>query len=264
MDVLDDDAKRNSTRIVDRPRTVRHFTLTFEEWQKFYNHKAGNVVDDWTNQLAGYLRRAAITCTVAFAKHHVRKIDSRKKNTNLFTCKGRCTNDPCDVTFVIFVEQEPKNRDSPAVFTVYILGHPDHSGKAGLSSRPITGGARVAMGRSISRCSSTEISPIVAQQVNRLGPLGAFERNMRLADENLLEQGNWSEVPSIDVLKTIAQEYKMKYRLDEDMFKEVRIFREITEQLDQSSSKVKGKYYFWHLRRQISVKVHYSDSSRQV
>ncbi len=78
--------------------------------------------------------------------------------------------------------------------------------------------------------------------MNELGPLAVYEQNMRLADENLLREGNFSQVPPKEVLKTIGQEYNNRYRLDEDMFKDVRIFREITERLDQSSEDVQGKY----------------------
>ena len=69
-----------------------------------------------------------------------------------------------------------------------------------------------------------------------------YEQNMRNADEELLREGNYTEVPSTDVLKTADQEYSNRYRLDEDMFKELRIFRELTERLDQCSKDVKGEY----------------------
>lgn len=69
-----------------------------------------------------------------------------------------------------------------------------------------------------------------------------YEQNMRNADEELLREGNFTEVPSTDVLKTAGQEYSNRYRLDEDMFKELRIFRELTERLDQCSKDVKGEY----------------------
>lgn len=74
-----------------------------------------------------------------------------------------------------------------------------------------------------------------------LGPLGAYERNLRLADEDLIKQGNYTEVPSIDVLKNARHEYGKRYELDEDMFKAVRLLRYMTYQLDDSSKDVQGK-----------------------
>ncbi len=65
--------------------------------------------------------------------------------------------------------------------------------------------------------------------MNELGPLTVYEKNMRLADENLLREGNFSQVPTKDVLKTAGQKYNNRYRLDEDIFKEVHLFREITK-----------------------------------
>ena len=83
----------------------------------------------------------------------------------------------------------------------------------------------------------------IAHRVDQLGPLAVYEQNLRFADKNLLQEGNFSEVPSIDVLKTAGKEYNNRYHLDEDMFKEVRILREITQRLDQSSEDIRGKYY---------------------
>ena len=56
------------------------------------------------------------------------------------------------------------------------------------------------------------------------GTLRVYEHNIRLADEELLREGNFSEVPSMDVLKTAKYQYNKKYRLDEDYFKELRMF----------------------------------------
>lgn len=74
-----------------------------------------------------------------------------------------------------------------------------------------------------------------------MGALAVYEQNMRNADEELLREGNYTDVPSTDVLKTAGQEYSNRYRLDEDVFKELRIFREMTYRLDQSSKEVKGE-----------------------
>lgn len=77
--------------------------------------------------------------------------------------------------------------------------------------------------------------------VHNLGPLGAYERNVRFANEELIEQGNYSEVPSTDVLKNIGREFNKRYELDEDMYKAVRMLRFLTAELDDASEVVKGK-----------------------
>ena len=71
--------------------------------------------------------------------------------------------------------------------------------------------------------------------------MATYEENMRTANKELLRAGNFTEVPSTDVLKTAGQECSNRYRLDEDMFKELRIFRHLTRRLDQYSKDVKGK-----------------------
>jgi hypothetical protein len=75
------------------------------------------------------------------------------------------------------------------------------------------------------------------------GPLCTFEENVRNANEELLSEGNFSEVPSVDVLKMIKHEYEKKYKLDEDMFKELRILREDMLSFDVTSKNVKGMYF---------------------
>ena len=70
----------------------------------------------------------------------------------------------------------------------------------------------------------------------------AYERNVRLANEGLIIQGNYTEVPSIDVLKNARHEYDKQFDLDEDMFKAIRLLRYITHELDNSSNDVRGKY----------------------
>ena len=201
------------------------------------------MTSSWSDQLAKYLTRAGITCTVVFKKHHSRKKESRKKNCNIFTCKGRCALQTCPVHFTIVVEKEPKNKESPSIFTVYIFGDVNHQSDIDSASRHLREPQRSVMGMFLLTFKPVYQRVFAAQQVNRLGPLAAYERNVRLADENLLQEGNLTQVPSIDVLKTAGQEYNKKYRLDEDMFMEVRIFRELTERLDTSSVKVKGKRY---------------------
>lgn len=77
--------------------------------------------------------------------------------------------------------------------------------------------------------------------MSQSGPLAIYEKNVRLADNELLEEGNYNQVPTTNVLKTAGQEYSNRHKLDEDIFKELRVFREMTRKLDNSSIDVKGK-----------------------
>ena len=82
---------------------------------------------------------------------------------------------------------------------------------------------------------------ISAKEVKSIGALGVYERNLRHANEELLKEGNFSEVPTKDVLDKIKQEYENKYRLDENCYKEVRMFAFITRYSDVHSKEVKGE-----------------------
>ena len=83
----------------------------------------------------------------------------------------------------------------------------------------------------------------IGELASTLGPLGAFERNTRLADETLLKEENFTNVPSVDVLKNARQAYNQQFHFDEGILKEVRIFRYLTYELDKSSNKIKGKLF---------------------
>lgn len=124
--------------------SIRHFTLSFEEWQKFYHHKTSQVDSNWSNQLSSYITRANITCCITFKKHFTKKKESRKKNCNLFSCQGQCGFRSCTIRITIIVESEPK-KGSPVVFTIYMFGEMDHSKQDQPVARPLTGSDRVTM-----------------------------------------------------------------------------------------------------------------------
>ena len=143
------------------------------------------------------------------------------------------------------MEREPLKKGNPSIFAVYLFGDVNHNREMDLASRPLRGTERSSMGMFLTneRISKSILCISLGRRVMESGALAVYEENLRLADEDLLKEGNISQVPSTDVLKTAGQEYANRYRLDEDMFKEVRILREITARLDQTSKDVKGRYH---------------------
>ncbi len=57
------------------------------------------------------------------------------------------------------------------------------------------------------------------------------------------KRGNFSEVPSMDVLKTAKQQYIKKYRCDEDYFKELRVLGFLKRLIDHTSKDVIGESF---------------------
>ena len=53
----------------------------------------------------------------------------------------------------------------------------------------------------------------------------------------------FSKVSSLDVLKTAKHQYNKKYRLDEDYFKELRMYGFFTRSSDYTSECIKGKQF---------------------
>jgi len=84
----------------------------------------------------------------------------------------------------------------------------------------------------------------VAKQVEKIGALGVYERNLRYVNEDLLKDGNFIEIPSKCVLNTAKQQYNKKYRLDEDYFKELRMFGFFTRSTDDESKDIKGENFY--------------------
>ncbi|CAF1632264.1 unnamed protein product, partial [Didymodactylos carnosus] len=198
--------------------------MTYEQWRAFCDHKTYDVYNGWGNQLAPHLVTLGITCTIIFRFHHIRDPTSLKKNSNLFSARGHCKNSECPVRIEIDVEHEVKNKGSPCVFKVVVIGDKKHDPKKETTGRPLTGAAREAM----------------PKEVNEHGPLAIYERNLRYANEDLLKEGNFSEVSSIDVLKRTKQQYNRKYQLDENIFKDVRMFGYLTRSIDHTSKDIKG------------------------
>jgi len=128
------------------PRYVYYFTMTYEQWRVFFNHKTYDVYNGWGNQLIPHFKHIGITCTIVFRYHHVREKDSRKKNSNLFSGIGRCKAELCPVTILVQVQDEPKKKGSPCVFKVIVIGDKHHDPKKETVARPITGAIREAMG----------------------------------------------------------------------------------------------------------------------
>ena len=91
------------------------------------------------------MARAGITCTVVFTKHHDRKKNSRKKSCNVFSCHGRCDRNGCPARLVTIVEREPRNKENPALFTVFIFGSVDHKPDKVPTSRRLSGSERTVM-----------------------------------------------------------------------------------------------------------------------
>jgi hypothetical protein len=140
--------KSRRIKTISTPRRIQHFTMSHEKWRSFYNHRTCEVAIDWTTQLIPYLVQVGITCPVVFRKHYIRKKYSRKKNCNIFTAKGHCKLNICPIDFVIMVEDEPKNKENPCIFTVIIFHNVNHDSTKETASRHLTGSARVAMGMS--------------------------------------------------------------------------------------------------------------------
>jgi hypothetical protein len=135
------------TRVKEKtaPRYIYYFTMCYEQWRRFYDHKTGTVCEDWGDQIALQFKSIGIVCTPVFRYHHGRAKDSRKRNTNLFSAIGYCKADECPVLIDVEVENQSIQKGRPCLFTVVIIGDKNHDPKKPVS-RQVKGAARERIG----------------------------------------------------------------------------------------------------------------------
>ena len=64
---------------------------------------------------------------------------------------------------------------------------------------------------------------------------------MGAASEELLKAENLTEVEALETIKKAAYDYRKNFEIDEDAFKECRIFQYALEISDRTSNQLRGK-----------------------
>ncbi|CAF4565775.1 unnamed protein product, partial [Rotaria socialis] len=98
----------------------------------------------------------------------------------------------------------------------------------------------------------------VGKRANEIGPLRVFRELINEADENLLAAGNYTQCPTIEVLKKAASDYREKMHIDENIFQECRMIRRAYLKDDTSSTYTKG---YIHEMGEVPFRTHlYSET----
>lgn len=82
---------------------------------------------------------------------------------------------------------------------------------------------------------------ISGERVNQIGPTAVYRERLEAADEKLLEEGNLSEVKTIEALKKTRIDYNNKFRFDEDIFRDCRVLASSFRTTDTESTHIEGK-----------------------
>lgn len=82
---------------------------------------------------------------------------------------------------------------------------------------------------------------IVGERANQIGPAALFRERLESADLRLLEDGNFSEVNTIEAIKKTASDHRNRYRLDEDIFRDCRVLAYGLRKADVESNDIEGK-----------------------
>ncbi|CAF3954658.1 unnamed protein product [Rotaria magnacalcarata] len=210
----------------------RLIEFSYEEWRCMYKKDNNSHCMDksWTDafydKLVDY---KLVTCSLVFIKSILRKKDSRKYNTSLFQCYGRCPYPGCTLTVYMFMAK-PIVVGHNVSFWVQIEGTQQHTDQSISIGRPMKGIRRKKM----------------AKAAMDHGILKTYENNLLNADENLLRCNNYTQVPSMDVLKTAVKEQANSMRLDADMFTEIKILLLSMFESD-TTSKIENKEQIYEL-----------------
>ena len=89
-----------------------------------------------------------VTCSLAFKKSRLRQKNSRKRNTSLFQCYGRCQRSECPVTVRIAMVKNATSREN-VIFRVRITGVQYHDNSSICTGRRLKGIKRLQMGNSL-------------------------------------------------------------------------------------------------------------------
>ncbi len=90
----------------------------------------------------------------------------------------------------------------------------------------------------------------LAQAAIEHGTLVTYEDNLLNADEDLLQCNNYTQAPSMDVLKRAVKEQANAKRLDQDMFIELNMMLFSMRESDQTST-IENKGNLYKLLRPI-------------
>ncbi|CAF3910793.1 unnamed protein product [Rotaria sp. Silwood1] len=192
--------------------------FSYEEWRNVYKKDGDSVTShymdpSWSDVFNDKLINCKlVTCNLAFTKSILRKKYSRKRNRPLFQCRARCTELGCPLT-VYMAMTKPVSVNHGVVFRVQINGTQQHNNESGPGRRPLK-----------------------AQAAIEHGTLKIYEKNVLNADEHLLQYNNYSQVPSLNVIKTAVKEQNNATCLDKDMFTELMMMLFSMRESDETSN----------------------------
>jgi hypothetical protein len=81
------------------------------------------------------------------------------------------------------------------------------------------------------------------ERANQIGPKSLFQERIKVANERLLQAGNFTGCETIETLKKAAVDYRKRMALDENMFLTCRIYRRIYQKWDKEATAVPGNAF---------------------
>ncbi|CAF3159980.1 unnamed protein product [Rotaria socialis] len=216
------------------------FAFNAVEWKNTFSHTSQEMKDGWAKIFNDKLMSSGIECTLKFKTPYIME-GKRKQRCKFFGCYAICTRVKCTRKYQIILRHQP-DENSSVLFLVRVFGEENHNPAIETASRNLTGKHRFDVGK----------------RANEIGPLRVFRELINEADENLLAAGNYTQCPTIEVLKKAASDYREKMHIDENIFQECRMIRRAYLKDDTSSTYTKG---YIHEMGEVPFRTHlYSET----
>ncbi|CAF1509386.1 unnamed protein product, partial [Adineta ricciae] len=199
------------------------FILSRKEWREIYDRSERRMISEWTSTICTKVCSCNFQCVLAFLGNKIGVENSRKTNCPFFRAVAVCKIGSCERTFEILIRDEPPVTES-VVFLIRAVGQEKHDETDEAASRKLTGKNRL----------------IVGEAADIVGPLKVFHQKLEDADKEMLSARNFTGCETLEVIKHAVADYRKKYKLDEDIFRECRVRQQLLEDIDVVSAKIKG------------------------
>ena len=196
-------------------------TLASERWRELLVPSGRKLCRGWAESLAAELQNVLdAPCTWTF-RHASITQESKRKRGNYFRAYARCKRDGCDCTARLIIQDIPQVGED-VVIHVDRCGHPNHQGPP--ASRPLTGLRRQK----------------AAERTMNIGAYNVRRDFLNSASEEVLREGDFSGVPSVEVLRKASCEEARKSRFSPDLHVDIGTTALASAACDSTSEKLKG------------------------
>ena len=73
-----------------RNKDKQELKISTEKWSLIYDDQNMELKRNWSNILSQCIHEVYLSCPVIFKRHHIKKVNSRKKNSHFLKLEAKC------------------------------------------------------------------------------------------------------------------------------------------------------------------------------